>query len=192
MSFENLDNEELLRLSLEAINGNRDAEAISMLKLILSREPGHFYATYLLAAQHAQIQMFDRAEEGFRAAVALNPDFPIARFQLGQLLTMKGAADEVQQVLSPLFGNSDALGAFARGMAALAREDVDNGVRELEAGLAMPQEIPALEADMRRLRDNLLAAAAASGVTSAEAVAEPAAAPVYFAGYGYGSAGNDE
>ena len=192
MSFENLDNEELLRLSLDAINGNRGAEAVSMLKLILSREPEHFYATYLLAAQHAQLQMFDRAEEGFRAAVAINPDFPISRFQLGQLLTMKGAADEVLPVLSPLFDNQQALGAYARGMAALAREDLDDCMRELDAGLAMPQEIPALEADMRRLRDNLHAAAAANDVTRATAATEPASAPVYFAGYGYGSAGNDE
>lgn len=190
MNFENLDNEELLRLSLEAINGNRDAEAISMLKLMLSREPGHFYATYLLAAQHAQIGMFDRAESGFRAAVDIAPDFAIARFQLGQLLTMKAAADEARDVLSPLFGGDDALSAYARGMAALAQEDAETGVRELSAGLDMPQEIAALTGDMRRLRDNLLN-------TSDEAIpeiSEPASAPVYFAGYGYGygKPGNDE
>lgn len=191
MNLDNLDNEELLRLSLEAINGNRDAEAISMLKHILSREPEHMYATFLLAAQHAQIGMFDRAEAGFRAAVALAPDFPIARFQLGQLLTMKGAADEVNEVLSPLFGGSDALAAYARGMAALAHENVEEGLRELAQGLALPQEIPALEADMRRLSDNVRQHHA--GVVDAQvAPQEIAPAPAYLAGYGYGRSGNDE
>ena len=75
MNYENLDNEELLRLALDAINGNRDAEAMSMLKLMLSREPGHLHATYLLAAQHAQIGMFDRAEAGMRTVVAQSPEF---------------------------------------------------------------------------------------------------------------------
>jgi len=191
MNLDNLDNEELLRLSLEAINGNRDAEAISMLKHILSRDDDHMYATFLLAAQHAQLGMFDRAEAGFRAAVALAPDFPVARFQLGQLLTMKGAADEVREVMSPLFDGTDALAAYARGMAAIAAENAEEGIRELEAGLALPQEIPALAADMRRLSDNLRQNL--PGTIEAPAVAsEIAPAPAYLAGYGYGRSGNDE
>jgi hypothetical protein len=190
MNYENLDNEELLRLSLEAINGNRDAEAISMLKLMLSRDPGHLHATYLLAAQHAQIGMFDRAESGMRAVVAESPDFAIARFQLGQLLTMKGAVDESREVLSPLFAGEGALSAYARGMAALSGEDVATGIRELELGLTLPQEIPALAADMQRLRDNLLQQQAASNDASANVA--PTSAPIYLAGYGYGRSGDAE
>jgi predicted Zn-dependent protease len=190
MNFDNLDNEELLRLSLEAINGGRDSEAISMLKLMLSREPGHLYATYLLAAQHAQIGLFDRAESGFRTVVAQSPDFAIARFQLGQLLTMKGAADEARDILSPLFAGTDALSAYARGMSALAAGDAQTGVRELEQGLGLPQEIPALMSDMQRLRDNLLQNAAVE--PSPVAAPEASPAPAYLAGYGYGRSGDAE
>lgn len=182
MNYENLDNEELLRLTLDAINGNRDAEAMSMLKLMLSREPGHLHATYLLAAQHAQIGMFDRAEAGMRTVVAQSPEFAIARFQLGQLLTMKGAVAESREILSPLFAGQDALSAYARGMAALAAEDAATALRELESGLALPQEIPALTADMQRLRDNL-ANAAIGEIPPANASTQ---APIYLAGYGYG------
>jgi predicted Zn-dependent protease len=190
MNYENLDNEELLRLSLEAINGSRDAEAISMLKLMLSRDPTHLHAAYLLAAQHAQIGMFDRAEAGMRAVVAQSPDFAIARFQLGQLLTMKGAVDESREVLSPLFAGESALSAYARGMAALAVDDVAAGVRELELGLTLPQEIPALSSDMQRLRDNLLQQEAATGDMPPESA--PTSAPIYLAGYGYGRSGDAE
>lgn len=190
MNFDNLDNEELLRLSLDAINGGRDSEAISMLKQMLAREPGHLHATYLLAAQHAQIGLFDRAESGFRTVVAMSPDFSIARFQLGQLLTMKGAADDARDVLSPLFSGTDALSAYARGMSALAAGDAQTGVRELEQGLLLPQEIPALTSDMQRLRDNLLQNGAAEA--SPVSAPEPPSAPVYLAGYGYGRSGDAE
>lgn len=187
MNFDNLDNEELLRLSLEAINGNRDAEAISMLKLMLSREPGHLHATYLLAAQHAQIGMFDRAEAGFRTVVEMAPEFSIARFQLGQLLTMKGVPDEVREVLSPLVGGDDAVAAYARGMIAFADGDADTGVEELGRGLALPQEIPALASDMARLRDNILANAAQASAPLEAQPTGPVPTPAFLTGYGYGS-----
>jgi predicted Zn-dependent protease len=190
MNFDNLDNEELLRLSLDAINAGRDSEAISMLKQMLSREPGHLHATYLLAAQHAQIGLFDRAESGFRTVVAQAPDFAIARFQLGQLLTMKGTGDEAREVLAPLSSGDNALAAYARGMSALAAGDAQSGVRELEQGLTLPQEIPALMGDMQRLRDNLMQSMAAESIPAP--LSEVSPAPVYLAGYGYGRSGDAE
>lgn len=168
MEFDKLDNDELLRLSLEAINTNRDADAVVMLKTLLEREPGHVFATYLLAAQHAQLGMMDRAEAGFRAVVQQAPEFPIARFQLGQLLLVKGSPDEARQVFAPLTSDRQALGAYARALSAAAQEDLPTALAELEAGLALPQEIPALELDMRRLHDQLQVAA-----TQAPARAEP-------------------
>lgn len=190
MNYENLDNEELLRLALEAINGNRDAEAMSMLKLMLARDPDHLHAAYLLAAQHAQIGMFERAEAGLRAVVVRSPDFAIARFQLGQLLAMKGDGDASRGILSPLFAGDNALSAYARGMAALSAEDVSAGVRELEMGLSLPQDIPALAGDMQRLRDNLLQQQAATD--DILATSAPTSAPIYLAGYGYGRTGDAE
>lgn len=151
MSIEKLDNEELLRLSLDAINRGADADSLVLLKTLLAREPNHVYATYLMAAQHAQLGMFDRAEEGFRAVVAGAPEFSIARFQLCQLLIMKGAQHEARQLLAPLLAQRDALGAYARALDAAAADDVPTAIVELEGGLQLMQENPALEGDMRRL-----------------------------------------
>jgi len=67
-------------------------------------------------------------------------------------------------------------------MAALSAEDTTTALRELESGLALAQEIPALTADMQRLRDNL-ANAAISELPPANASTQ---APIYLAGYGYG------
>lgn len=199
MGYDKLDNEELLRLALDAIHHGRDADSLVMLKTLLERDPQHVHAQYLLAAQHAQLGMFERAEAGFRAAVAGAPELAIARFQLGQLLVMKGAAGEAAEVLSPLDAREDALAAYARGLLAAANDDAPAALRELDQGLALPQEIPALAGDMQRLRDRLGAhgaggAAAEAGagtlagtVLSETALAETApvgANPIFLASYG--------
>lgn len=161
MGFEHLDNDELLRLSLAAMAEGRDADSMVTLKTMLDRDPGNARARYLLAAQHAQLGMLDRAEEGFRSAIG-GEDVPAtARLQLGQLLLLKGAKDEAREVLAALAGKTDALAAYSRALMAAANEDVPTVLAELEAGFALPQEVPALEVDMRRLHGQL------SGATDA-------------------------
>ncbi|MFT3898569.1 MAG: hypothetical protein QM719_12920 [Thermomonas sp.] len=157
MDFDRLDNNELLAFALQAVTTDRDAEAMAMLKTLIERDPGNVFATYLLAAQHAQLGMMDRAETGFRTVVQQVPDFPVARFQLGQLLLVKGANAEAHEILAPLTTDARALGAYARVLSAISRDDVPTALAELEQGLAQPQEIPALEGDMRRLHDQLQA-----------------------------------
>lgn len=182
MNYEKLDNDELLRLALDAMNNGRDADSLVMLKTLLERDPRHFYAQYLLAAQHAQLGMFDRAEEGFRKVAAEAPDFVMGRFQFGQLLVTRGAADEARQVLKPLMGQDDAVGAYARALMHAAGEDAFAAVKELEAGLLLPQEIPALAADMQRLRDQFLQLLESSGAP-VPAPAGAAPAPIFLTGY---------
>lgn len=189
MGYDKLDNEELLRLALDAINNGRDADSLVMLKTLLERDPKHVHAQYLLAAQHAQLGMFERAEAGFRAAVAGAPDLAIARFQLGQLLVMKGTIEEATQMLAPLANRGDALAAYARALVAAANEDAPTAVRELDQGLALPQEIPALAGDMQRLRDRLSVQGAdlATMQATEAALAETnpiGANPMFLASYG--------
>lgn len=192
MSYEKLDADELLRLAVDAMNGNRDADAVVMLKTLLEREPGHVMARYLLAAQHAQLGMMDRAEAGFREVVGLAPEFPIARFQLGQLLLTKSESDEAYEMLAPLATRADAVGAYARALCAAARDDVPTTVAELQAGLELPQDIPALEHDMRQLLERLASMAGSARAVEAEveAVAVPPS-PIFMTGYGQ-NAGRDD
>lgn len=185
MNYDKLDNEELLRLSLDAINGGRDADAVVMLKTLLEREPDHVHGQYLLAAQHAQLGMYDRAEAGFRKVLASGSVLPVARFQFSQLLLMKGAREEAREVLAPLAGQDDALGAYARALTAAVDEDVATALAELRAGLAMPQEIPALAADMQRLQAQFSESATNdSSSTITEAVVPASATPMFLASYG--------
>ena len=150
MSYEKLDNEELLRIALDAINQDHHADAVAMLKTMIEREPDHVFGTYLLAAEHAQLGLMDRAEEGFERTVQLAPDFPMARFQLGQIFLVKGDGESAKRVLAPLSAlpANQALSSYARGLVAAANEDVVGAMNELRAGLACEQEIPALADDM--------------------------------------------
>lgn len=180
----NLDNEELLRLALDAIGKGDHANAMSMLKTLIERDPNNLHGNYLLAAEHAQIGMMDRAETGFRRAVELGPDFPMARFQLGQLLLLKGDNPGASEVFAPLAQSSDetALTAYARGMKAAADNDGAEAVRQFQIGLGRNQDIPVLATDMQRALDNLLAAGL--GEAAPQTGTPAGAAPLYLSNYG--------
>ena len=187
MTYEKLDNEELLRVSLDAINQDRHADAVTMLKTLLEREPAHVFATYLLAAEHAQLGMMDRAEEGFVRTVELAPDFPMARFQLGQIYLVKGDGPAAKRLLAPLakLPANLALACYARGLSAAVDEDVAEAMSQLRAGLACEQEIPALAQDMQCVLANLGAIGATERALSEPAGINPAAAaPMYLSNYG--------
>lgn len=188
MNYDKLDNDELLRLSLEAINSGRDADAVVMLKTLLERDSRHVYGQYLLAAQHAQLGLMDRAEAGFRAVVAQAPEFPIARFQLAQLLLAQAMPDEARQHLASLTSlpEGQALGAYARALSAAANDDAAEAVLQLRAGLGWPQEIPALAMDMKRLLGNLEVAASSGSEAAGGVPVAPSAhvAPLFLTSYG--------
>ena len=157
MSAERMRSEEMIGMSLQAMNASRDEEAMKLLAALLEREPEHAQGIYLLAAQHAQLGMLDQAEAGFRKAMALaGDDFPMPRFQLGQLLMVQGRPDEAIDVLSPLANAPDlALGAYANAFIALAAQQVADAIAALRGGLQHPQSIPVLADDMRRLAADL-------------------------------------
>lgn len=184
MNYDALDRDELLRLSLDAINTGHDADAVVLLKTLLEREPRHVHATYLLAAQHAQMGLMERAEAGFRTVVDADPDLAIARFQYAQLLTMQARRDEAEAMLAPLLERNDSLGAYARALEAAGRDDAEGTRHQLEAGLALPQDIPALEQDMQRLHARLFVGADAAVSLPPSSRDTGAAAPMFLTAYG--------
>lgn len=185
MTYDKLDSDELLRIALDAINQDRHADAVTMLKTLLEREANHVFATYLLAAEHAQLGMMDRAEEGFRKTVELAPDFPMARFQLGQIYLVRNDAAAARAMLAPLalLPASQAISGYAKGLIAAANEDVVEAILQLRAGMACEQEIPALAQDMQRVLANLEALAPESIAPASPLGASPAA-PMFLSNYG--------
>ena len=147
----------LLERALGAMNADRDDEAMRLLDALLVQEPAHVHGRYLKAALHAQAGQMDLAEAGLRAVVADAPGLVMVRFQLGQLLLIRGAVEETRDLLEPITSLPPdiALGAYARGLLALGEGDTTTAIAELEAGLACPQEIPVLAHDMQRLLADL-------------------------------------
>lgn len=154
---ERASSEKLFRLSLQAMSASRHDDAMEFLETLLEREPEHALGNYLFAAQLAQLGMLDRAEPGFRKAMILaGSDFPMPRFQLGQLLMVQGRPDEVMDVLLPLERAPDpALRAYVNAFIALARQQRAVAIESLHEGLKYEQVIPVLANDMRSLLTDL-------------------------------------
>ena len=182
MDYQLPDVDELLVLSVDAIAKGLQADAVVLLKSLLARDATNTYAIYLLAAQHAQLGMADRAEQGFRKVVESAPGLSIARFQYSQLLMGQGRNEEATDMLAPILEQVDDLGAYARALSAAGQDRIQDSLRELDKGLELPQSIPALTIDMRRLREQL--GAVTSQVASEVVAINETPAAMFLIGYG--------
>lgn len=150
--------EERLMAVIDGLGAMDDDSALAALQALLRDAPELAGAHQLMAAIHAQRGDLEAAEAEFRAALALDPELSVARFQLGQLLIVKSDLEGAVQVLEPLTltaqqsPDADVLGAYASAWLQAAQGELEAAVREVDRGLAGPQAFPALAADMRKLR----------------------------------------
>lgn len=187
-----LDAEELLHLALKAMEEDRDAEAITLLKRGLALDPTDGRLHYLLGAMHAQLGMFDRAISELKIAVQLAPHIDMAHFQLGLLQLTGGEVEEAQASWSALdeLGGEHPLNLFRAGMLALGDEDWETCIDCMRRGIAANEEHESLNHDMERVietAEKSLAAQRAAGGAARPASRpqpEPAGAQhVLLAGY---------
>lgn len=141
----------LLKRAHEAIADARDVEAVRLLQQVLECDPDNLHAQYLLAIQHAQLGLYERAEQRLRAVLARVPQFVVARFQLAQLLLMRDTAGDAREWLQPVLDAPAPLGDYARALHAAAGGDTAGACALIESALRLPQPVPELAADMRRL-----------------------------------------
>lgn len=150
--------EERLMAVIDGLGAMDDDSALAALQALLRDAPELAGAHQLMAAIHAQMGDLEAAEAEFRAALALDPELSVARFQLGQLLVVKGDLEGAVQVLEPLTltaqqsPEADVLGAYAGAWLQAVQGGLEAAIREVDRGLAGPQSFPALAADMRKLR----------------------------------------
>lgn len=145
----------LLQRAHAAIAAARDVEAVRLLQQVLERDPDNLHAQYLLAIQHAQLGLYERAEQRLRAVLERVPQFVVARFQLAQLLLMRADQDpargDAREWLRPVLRAPAPLGDYARALHAAAGGDTARACALIEAAQRLPQPVPELAADMRRL-----------------------------------------
>ena len=158
--MQNLDEEELLHLAIEAGRNERHGEAIDYLKQAAARPRASGKIHFLLGANHAQIGLTERAIEDFRRALELEPQLSAARFQLGFLLLGNARVAEGLEVLEPLeaLGEQDPYFHFKRAMAHLCRDEFADCENALRRGIAANTANAALNVEMQRILERVHAA----------------------------------
>ena len=152
-AMERLDAEELLQLALRTSNDNKHEEAIGYLKRALDLKPEEGRLHYMLAAEHAQIGLYDRAAQEMQKAVDLDPSLVTAHFQLGLLHVTSGRVAQAEAAWRPLdkLGPDHFLHLFKTGMLHLVKDEFDECERCLERGIKANTFNEALNNDMRRI-----------------------------------------
>lgn len=151
-----LDPDEYFHLALHA-NSLKDHHAcMEYLREVLLRQPENAPALYLLAVQHAELGLFERAVTGMKAALAIDPRLETARFQLGLLLLDGNRRAEAKEHFRVLEGSPDpALRTYSEAMTALAEDNSRAAQEKLVLGLAQQSRNPALSIAMQRVLDML-------------------------------------
>lgn len=152
-----LDAEELKFLAIQASRNSDAQHALLYLKHAMQQQPGDGELLYLLAAEHAQLGMYERAAEEMTAALNLKPDMHTARLQLGLLHLTAGRGDAALSVLRPLvgLGSESCFSHFATGLEHLVMDQFPACRAALERGISLNQENQALNADMQKIIDAL-------------------------------------
>jgi tetratricopeptide (TPR) repeat protein len=130
-----------------SINADR-----ASLEHALRADPANAKLHYLLGAELAQSREYDGAVSELARAIELDPQLHTARFQLGLLHLTMANTDASLATLRPLESQADeALRCFARGLAALIRDDVSVCLEQLDAGIQANDSNAPLNRDMEML-----------------------------------------
>ena len=153
-----LDAEEYFHLALHASAMGDHHACMTHLEEVLQRQPRNARAIYLLAVQHAELGLLQRAVAGIKTALLIEPDLELARFQLGLLLLFdinepveaKGYLDRLRT------SQNRALRAYAEAMIAICDNEPTLARQKLAVGLSESSPDSPLAMLMRRLFDRLL------------------------------------
>lgn len=111
----------------------------------------HFLRGSLLITRDRPIE----AHQSLSRAVALAPDFAIARFQFGLFQLTSGEANKALETWGPLdrLAQDHYLRRFADGLRSLIRDEFADAVAMLREGILLNQENMPLNRDMQMLID---------------------------------------
>lgn len=151
--IEQLDTEELFRLALLDVQADRHDAAIVKLKRVIALAPSDSRAHFMLAAEHAELGLYDRAEEGMRRALDIDGELHTARFQLGLLQYTRGNAADATETWSGLekLGPADPLVLFKSALLNIQAGSLDLAIQELECALEVSASNPALRNDISKV-----------------------------------------
>lgn len=107
----------------------------------------HFLLGSVLAGEGRHIEGY----QSLKRAVVLDPDFILARFQLGFLQLTSGEADAALETWGRLDGLPDGhfIRSFVEGLRCLIRDDFAGAIANLTAGVEANDEVAPLSDDMQ-------------------------------------------
>jgi tetratricopeptide (TPR) repeat protein len=174
-----LDAEEYFHLALHASSMGDHHACMTYLEEVLQREPRNARAIYLRAVQHAEIGLTQRAVNGIKTALSIEPDLDLARFQLGLLLLFDiNQPAEAKDYLQRLCRSQNlALRAYSEAMIAIVDNEPTLARQKLAIGLAESPPDSQLPVLMRRLFELLLNGSSGININDLTAQRPVAACP---------------
>ncbi len=136
--------------------------ALSMFPRLCAEFPSDPRLRFLFGSVLAGAGEYAQARSEMMEALRISPSYAIARFQLGLLELTSGephAAEATWRLLDDLPAD-DPLRVMAGGLKSLARDQFSDAVRQLEHGITLNTQFPALNLDMRLLINEIAAVAA--------------------------------
>ena len=145
--------EELLQLAIRAMNKNEDDHALNYLNQAYDQDEDNAAVNYLLAAQFAEMGLFEKALGSFDRTLELEPSMHYARFQFGLLQLTQNINEPARENFAYLTEQEDnpELALFGRGMLKLIEEDFDNAKILLHEGKSINTLNPALNGDIDKI-----------------------------------------
>jgi len=146
----NLNQDELLHLALEATRRGEHGASISYLKEGVTRFPDDAKLAYVLGAEFAQIGIYDKAEIEMQRSIFLDPELYTASFQLGLLQMTLSKVEEAKSSWKNIdrLPKEHSLWLFKTGLEYLAIEQYSEARILLEKGIASNDFSPELNRDM--------------------------------------------
>ena len=156
VAYEKLDSEELFHLAIKASEKKDHDKAISYLKESLALK-ADANTQYILAAEHAEIGMYERAIEEMQKALLLNSNLWTAHFQKGLLYLTLNKKNEAIESWQPLLKlpESHYLYHFSKGLISALEENATAAISFLTEGIKINKENIALNNDMQRILENI-------------------------------------
>jgi tetratricopeptide (TPR) repeat protein len=160
---------ELVQRALAASQAGDSETAICLLQEATGRADATAIAHFLLGSEYAQVRKYDEAMNEIEAAVALDPQLYIARFQLGMLQLSSGQPRRAAITLQPLqgLGSDHALACFATGLLHLMQDQFAACTDWLKRGIGLNADNLPLNEDMHKIIEQVRLTVAANEANGA-------------------------
>ncbi|MRX26837.1 hypothetical protein [Kangiella sp. HZ709] len=145
--------EELLQLAIRAMNQSQDDHALNYLNQAHEQDSDNASVNYLLAAQFAEMGLYEKALASFETTLSKEPNMHYARFQCGLLQLTQNIIEPSRENFEYLTQQEDnpELALFGRGLIKLIEDDFENSKILLNEGKSINTLNPALNNDIDKI-----------------------------------------